>query len=148
MLSTYLSSGWADEEWAIEGWLHFQKGNWWILYNVAHRLESSGIKAWDCLCPFAPPKFPMTLGKNTALQHLPALTHVSSIRWPAHQQMYILSVQAYKLGAWWPQIIGTDEEICQGQSTSVCVQWPLSRPPFLACGTHWSFVSSFFFFLN
>lgn len=64
----------------------------------------------------------MTLGKNTALQHLPALTHVSSIRWPAHQQMYILSVQAYKLGAWWPQIIGTDEEICQGQSTSVCVQ--------------------------
>lgn len=64
----------------------------------------------------------MTPGKNTALQHLPAHTHVSSIRWPAHQQMYILIVQAYKLSAWWPQITGTDEEICQGQSTSVHVQ--------------------------
>lgn len=64
----------------------------------------------------------MTLGKNTALQHSPAHTHVSSIRWPVHQQMYILSVQAYKLRAWCPQITGTDEEICQGQSTSVHIQ--------------------------
>lgn len=66
--------------------------------------------------PLHTPKIPNIIGKNTALQHLPARNHVSSICWPAHQQMYILSVQAYKLSAWWPQIIETDEEICQGQN--------------------------------